>query len=580
MNATDTIRIDRQALINELIVHGAEVRGSVVRCPFHDDKNPSAGVYQSETDGVWRFKCHGCGFLGDIYDVRARALGVNVSDILKQTHEANRPKQHVFPDFESVLKTIPGQIDTTYYYTNPKTNRIDLCVIRYIGQDGKKSFSQVVPYGSGFVKQAPAKPWPLYNRAKLQDAEIVIVVEGEKCVHALLDYDIVATTSPCGAGKAEHTDWSMLAGKRVILWPDNDANGIAHMKQVAKILEKISPAPQVSWLDPSSLLLEEKEDVADFVKQTASSDRSRECIRGIILAALDLARSLGPSSEVASQIEETIAGKRKTISFPWRRIGELTNALLPGTVTLICGDPGSAKSFFLIEALTHWYKNNEKVAVYELEEDRTYHLMRSLAQISGESQILDCEWVKSNPDKAREFIESQRSTIDGLGQCIWESPDKDITLDELAEWVEKMAKAGCRVIAIDPVTAATSNDKPWIADQRFVNRVKRIVKEFKTSLILITHPKKGAKGAVGLDDLAGGTAYQRFSQTILWIKQHEGGKKVNVKGDCGTHEITINRSVILAKTRNGKGQGFEIGYMFNGHTLKFSEQGIIVEEKD
>ncbi len=36
------------------------------RCPLHDDRHPSAGLYQTKS-GNWRFKCHGCGLNFDAF---------------------------------------------------------------------------------------------------------------------------------------------------------------------------------------------------------------------------------------------------------------------------------------------------------------------------------------------------------------------------------------------------------------------------------------------------------------------------------------------------------------------------------
>lgn len=570
------IRFDRQALLNELIVHGAVVKGSAIKCPFHDDKNPSAGVFIGE-DRVWRFKCHGCGFTGDIYDVRAKATGKNVADVLKAASDPGKPAPHVYQDFEEIFKTLPGQVEHVYYYTHPQSNKVELAVIRYSGQDEKKKFAQVMPFSGGWIKQAPPTPRPLYRRKEIIKAETVVVVEGEKCVDALNEYGITATTSSGGSSCAGYSGWSILSGKKIILWPDNDDVGFAYMKQVKAILEKLEPQPEILWLDPASLMLNEKEDAADFVADVESRN-SRETTKDILREAIKQAKGTGYSADVEGVIEDTIAGRRKSIDWPWKRFGAMTNALLPGTVTLICGDPGSTKSFFLIEALAYWYKQGLKVACYELEEDRKYHLLRALAQLSENSHVLDCDWVKENAEAARDSLRNHTDDLNGLGRCIWESPTAQLKLDQLAEWVEKMAKAGCRVIAIDPVTAAEPSDKPWVADSKFITRVKKAVLESGSSLVLITHPKKGRKGAANLDDLAGGAAYARASQTIVWVEYLPEYKPYNVKGDLGTCEIDVNRTVLLVKTRNGKGQGHELAYRFSGQTLKFAEQGIVIDE--
>ena len=100
-----------------------------------------------------------------------------------------------------------------------------------------------------------------------------VLVEGEKCVKALRAIGVVGTTSPCGAGKGEHCDWTPLAGKTIFLWPDNDENGIAHMRAVSAILEKLKPTPSLIWLDPASLDLPPKHDRVSIRKAPPSAGR-------------------------------------------------------------------------------------------------------------------------------------------------------------------------------------------------------------------------------------------------------------------------------------------------------------------
>ena len=74
-------RNSRDALVAVISEAGAVFRGKECRCPFHDDKRASAGIFKSAS-GVWRFKCHSCGVSGDVFDMRARVRGVPLADVL------------------------------------------------------------------------------------------------------------------------------------------------------------------------------------------------------------------------------------------------------------------------------------------------------------------------------------------------------------------------------------------------------------------------------------------------------------------------------------------------------------------
>lgn len=261
----DKLKLDEKALADVLQEAGADVKGRTVRCPFCDDKKPSASIY-SNANG-FAYKCHQCGFGGSILDVIAKADGIEVAEVFKRLKgNAHAPTKSpvIYPNIEALKAAVPGATEAVYQYINPKSGEPDLIVIRATTQDGK-IFRQVRPEAGGYVMQAPPKPWPLYNRARIQNADTVVVVEGEKTVHALHDYGIVATTSPAGAGKAEYADWISLAGKNVVLWPDADETGRAHMAQVGTILQQLEPTPRIALLEPTDLDLRDKDDAADFI---------------------------------------------------------------------------------------------------------------------------------------------------------------------------------------------------------------------------------------------------------------------------------------------------------------------------
>ena len=50
-----------------------------IKCPFHPDKHASAGVNFDEG----RFKCHGCGVGGDVYDLIMHKEGGNYREAVK-----------------------------------------------------------------------------------------------------------------------------------------------------------------------------------------------------------------------------------------------------------------------------------------------------------------------------------------------------------------------------------------------------------------------------------------------------------------------------------------------------------------
>lgn len=105
---------------------------------------------------------------------------------------------------------------------------------------------------------------PLYRLPELaaQPDEPAWIVEGETCADALAALGLTATTSG-GADSADRADWSILAGRTVTIWPDNDEAGQRYAKAVANTLHDLGCA--VSILDAQSLDLPVKGDAVDWL---------------------------------------------------------------------------------------------------------------------------------------------------------------------------------------------------------------------------------------------------------------------------------------------------------------------------
>lgn len=563
---------------------GTVFKGKSCCCVFCSDVHPSAGLYSPNGDG-WRYKCHSCQFQGDVIDVMAKLDGLDVAEVLRRLKGDNRSnsrptpqKPKLYPSIEALSQAMPYPVEQIYKY-HDIAGKLDMLTFRLKLPDGDKTFRQARPVSGGFFMQAPPKPWKLYNRLRVSKADMVVVVEGESKTHSLNAYGFVGTTSPGGAGKAKHSDWTPLLGKTIILWPDNDTVGISHMKDVEKILQELSPTASISTLDPTALDLTDKQDVVDYIKRLESTGLDKGKIRQEIQQALQTGRSGSPAAGLCQLLDDTISGKRQAIRWPWSKVSELTHALLPESVCILCGGVGASKSFALLQAGLYWHVNGVKVAIFMLEESREFHLSRCLAQLAGCGNMTDPVWVKDNPEKARSYFTEYEDAIDSFGAFIYATPQTQPTLPELAKWVRARAKDGCRVVCIDPITAAAHGaGSVWDEDRAFLSDIKKTATDYQCSILLISHPIKSVSFA-DTGQLAGGAAYARFSQTILWLESHDF-KTHNTQTPCGSTEINHNRTLHLLKVRNGRGQGVRLAFTFKGDSLTLQENGVIVRDKN
>lgn len=590
----NTIRNNRGLLKQELEDAGVKfTAGGAIRCPFHDDKRPSAGIYQGK-DSAFRFKCQAadCGFCGDIFDVRARATNRPLAEVLleaigqvegrnQSTQKRSKPNQaskgsKIYTDLDSLRAALPGQIVSEHPYKS-EAGQTEMIVFR-CQVDENKSYRPAYPVKGGFVLGAPPKPWPLYNRNLISESDTVLVVEGEKCGDALVRYGIVAVTNPFGSGKAEHADWTLLAGKNVVLWPDNDLTGFNHMRQVQAILDTIEPKPRTAWLEPSDLELGEKEDAADLIEQLRMIEKSDAEITTELSRIISKARPLGPLDKLHQRIRAITAGEYRCVPWPWPMLSDLTKALLPATITLLAGTVGASKSFMLLQAVIYWLSENENLAYYCLEGDRAFHLSRACAQLSNMAGLTDPDWIVENPILAESSINEHSEELERLSRHLWASDNLGAeTLEQLNVWIDAQAKLKRRLICLDPITAATRTSKPWIADLAFLKAAKKTATDYGCSILLVTHPTKDTLEPT-LQNLAGGAAYQRFVDCVITLQGHEP-KESRVRAPVGTADMEHNRMVRIEKARNGKGTGYRLAFEFKRDSLTLEELGVITKKE-
>ena len=578
----DAATKDRDALQAELEAAGAVFKGKICRCPFHDDKSPSAGLYQGES-GTWRFKCHSgsCGFSGDIFDVRAEITNRTREEVLRdflatqapQRREPDPPKEIL--SYDDILRR-HGKVGVkVFVYTNHQTRAIDFITAR-IDKPKGKMFVPYRPEGGGFVAAFPSPPRPIYNRSRLTTAGQIVVVEGEKCVHALHRLEIVGTTSPGGCKSAHLADWSLLAGKNVTVWPDNDDGGVGYGEAVVDILSRLDPPPSISWVDPASLGLGPATDVADYVQTLADLPKPHQ--RESVLQVITTAQRLGTARELEDFMRDTISGKRRAIDWPWSMTSKFSKALFPGTITLICGEGGASKTFMVLQAAMYWHEKATKVALYELEGKRSEHMNRVLAQTVGEANLTDDEWLRSHGQAAMDLTNEYMPRIASFGDCICTMPEEPPSLDDLILWVASRVATDTKIIIIDPITLATGGEKPWVADKKFLIKLRRTVEGTDSRVVIVIHPKKGHSGS-DLSDLAGGAAWARHCETVLWLEGHEPPASGTVQTVIGSVQCTFNRSLRILKARHGRGTGARMAFTFARESLTFNEHGIVQKKQ-
>lgn len=371
-------------------------------------------------------------------------------------------------------------------------------------------------------------------------------------------------------------NFSSLVGKETFIWRAYNQTG-EQFEQ--RILDAIKPfADSVSAVKVDALELDVNQNIIDYLKKSKGNKESELASVELNLSDVEI---LHGTKAVEKMIEDSISGDFQNINFPGMpKLSDLSKSLLPGTVTTICGAAGSGKSFFNIQNVWRWVcEENLNVKVLMLEDTQAMHQSRALAQMSETSGMTDAEFIRNNPEAAREHIAENKDKLARFAQALECSRTGQMTLDEIAEWIARQIKSGAEIIIVDPITAAKQQGAVWENDMIFLFKVKQVVERSGAKLILFSHPRTGKAGEMNLSGIAGGAAYPRFSQTVIWIKNSEESIESDIIKAGETISVTHRQVFKILKSRNGKGFGLSIAADLCPYTSKMDEFGLIAKKK-
>ncbi len=299
-------------------------------CPFHGERTPSFEV----DDAKGKYHCYGCGEDGDVFDFLKAFFGLNIPEAkeylgggetkTKLTPVKDMPppvEEKAIETFVKVLPTkkAPALMDgrktvtiwnpkrrgtekeftkltpSAIYEYNAKDGTLLGYVLRVDFKDGGK-FTPTIQFCRDTDSKEVAAHWtmwrfdeprPLYRMDELEDDGAVVIVEGEKCADALGGFVDNVITWPQGTSNFAKADWSMLDGRDVIIWPDNDKpghevtygkpnseknkNGIIHMLNANSIKVIVPPKNKPKGWDCADAI-RDGDDVLDIIANANPCD--------------------------------------------------------------------------------------------------------------------------------------------------------------------------------------------------------------------------------------------------------------------------------------------------------------------
>jgi hypothetical protein len=356
----------------------AEWRGP---CPVHRGKNDNFAV-EPDT-GRW-FCFSACGRGGDILELEA---GLTGADFKTAKTEVFRLVGRVEPDYTrtngsraGIAPTKPSQPTAAArsvaaaFATQPlpeksstptgaaggwreierypymdRSGNLLFQVVRYLKPDGNKGIKQCRPDGKG------GTVWNLrgvelvpYRLPELLKAHTVYLPEGEKDVHTLEEWGLVASCNPGGSGNSDlYAGWTgYFQDKHIVITVDNDEPGRKHAAAKAEALLAAAASVRIVELPD----LPAKGDVTDW----RNAGGTFEQFRKLVAAAKPMnAAALSELRERWRRTDEGSHGAPRAGSLVTRRLSEIEakpvrwlwpGRIARGKVSIIAGNPGLGKS--------------------------------------------------------------------------------------------------------------------------------------------------------------------------------------------------------------------------------------------
>lgn len=417
------------------------------RCPAHEDKNNSLSVSEGDDSRILTQCFAGCDTEHDILP----AMGLTMADL--------------YPPKES---SGPRQIAATYDYTDPDGKML-FQKLRYAG----KGFSQRMPDGRGGWKYSikEIKKPPLYRLPAVLEAisqgKAVYIVEGEKDADRLHKNGKIATCGHLGAGP---TKWlshynDYLTDCHAIIISDNDGVGKEFGVVIAQKAHSV--AKSVRLLDLTQIMpdLPEHGDISD-VLDSLGDDAG-------IMELNKLVKNTPEYTPPEPKKEYLCLSDIQATRTSW-----LWEPYIPlGKITLLQGDPGAGKTFFVLYLAAMVSRGEYFPTEDTFEQRRPAAVVYQTAE-DGLSDTIIPRLKKMKPNFSNIF-------------CIDETEQGLTLTDERIENILKEKRP--RLFVIDPLQAYLGGD----VDMHRANQVRplmaklgRLAEQYQCAIVLIMHMSK------------------------------------------------------------------------------------------
>ena len=300
--------MDLKSISEPFALIGMKVGSDHTKCPTGTHSGSDSVSCKQVDGGNIAWYCHACGSGGSIVDAWASFYGMSIADAMSELEKnysdasfsgqqaaifkLEEERDNIYPTTEGIPS--PQNLNLRFRNSDDKMLHIKdatvwiapyedeegelwACGVARWDYDDKKVVRQMHYHGGKWsLVGAPHKSRPLYKWSELNNAELIIVVEGEKCMDvtqaacdkAKQEYEetfpnVVVTTIVGGSKAVGKAVLEPLRRKPVLLVRDNDKPGLVMMKYIKDFISR--PGTKII-----NLATEDKEagyDIADWLAE-------------------------------------------------------------------------------------------------------------------------------------------------------------------------------------------------------------------------------------------------------------------------------------------------------------------------
>jgi KaiC/GvpD/RAD55 family RecA-like ATPase len=396
----------------------------------------------------------------------------------------------------------------------------------------------------------------------LATANLVVVVEGEKCAEAACSIGFTATTSAHGANSLGKTDWTPLAGRDVLILPDNDDAGRHYAQHVARILTGLHPPARVKIVELPGLC--EHGDIVDFIEARECRDSDDICREIEALAAAtpwyvpandapptdSLPADEGPPWLTIAEIgaQPTYRDGLVPITTGYECLDDaLRGGFRPECVYVVAGRTGNAKSTLPLNVTRRVALVGESVLHFKLEEsprEAVYRLHAAAAQVDLRL-LLDGASRVTGSDR--------RKLLDGWS-LICTLPVRVSacrTLPGIHRIAREHAEQGGKLIVVDQLSMVQVDgaDVGYQQATAVSNALRRLAVELRVPVVLVCQVNRAAaknEGHLSLHDLRDSGAIENDATAVVLID-----KVREPEHAWRAAELIRHLDIIIGKNRYG-----------------------------